>query len=94
VVLTPFFKISKKTNNNNNNQFLDDQFTYESIHGALNAAAADHHCVRWCQKKPVLVRYPLASSTRIILFVELLKFIPQKINFKEGNFFEGDYRSF
>jgi hypothetical protein len=24
----------------------------------------------------------------------LLKFIPQKINFKEGNFFEGDYRSF
>jgi hypothetical protein len=76
VVLGGIFKISKKTNNNN--QFLDDQVTYESIHGALNAAAADHHCVRWCLKKPVLVWYTLASSTLIVLFVEMLKLSPKK----------------
>jgi hypothetical protein len=62
---------------------LDDQVTYELILGALNAAAADHHCVRWCQKKPVLVWYTLAASTLIILFVELLKLSPQKKNSKK-----------
>jgi hypothetical protein len=61
------------------------------IHGALNAASADHHCVRWCQKKPVLVWYPLAAST---LIVDMLKLSLKKIIFKEGNFMKEIIESF
>jgi len=72
--LLALFKKNLK-NNNNNNQFFDDQVTYESIHGALNAAPADHHC--GARKKPVLAWYTLAASTLIILCVEMLKLSPK-----------------
>jgi hypothetical protein len=71
-------KENHNNNNNNNNQFFDDQVTNESIHRALNAAATNHHCVRRCQKKPVLVWYTLTASTLIALFVEMLKLSPKK----------------